>query len=486
MRRFLILSFLLAFSSLASAKAVFDYSVDAVDLYQSSDDSVVVDITYNILSCDVKKKKALVLQGFLNTGESSYPLRAISFYSIDAQGVRYNVRSRGTTASGTLDELGYVTGTFFGKVHLISSIAIPSDMGDCTVSVVLSEMSFPDNRKVLDTRQVASFVHSSKPAVEPEFYYLPAADDRNEEHVSSSVMYLAFDSDKTVFDNKFAMNETESFDFVRDVSSLISSPLTKVSQVYFNGYCGIEGAESANLKRSKSRTQSVYNFLVGKKTFGKKKVSVNGYGEDWKTVDLWVAGTYWSKDAGYRDVIMKEPKNDAREKAIKEEYPALWESMSLNLFPRLERYEAVLVYSVKPFGDDEARLKAYNEDRRLLCQYDFYHLLGSQKMYSDIWFEILSDWVTYYPFSEVALLNLSAANIACGRLREADEFLRLLGDSEDVRYYRALWFFYQDDLHSAMELASSLNDKNPVFSSFVRQLNELSYWRYHSFVREDI
>ncbi len=100
-----------------------------------------------------------------------------------------------------------------------------------------------------------------------------------------------------------------------------------------------------------------------------------------------------------------------------------------------------------------------------------------------MWFEILLDWVEAYPYSKSALVNASAAYIASGKLREANRYLRLLSDSDDARYYKSLWFYYNGDLDSAFELASSLSLSVPAYKDYFEQLKEYKNWKFNSFVR---
>lgn len=480
---FLISALIFSLSFVSFAKSEFDFKVEKVEMHQTETDSISVDIFVNIVKEKIKKKNAMVLQGFLLVGKETIPLKAASFYTFDGSGKRFNPRKGYDNVSGYKDEMFFASGKSVGKFTMHSIITMPAGIDACGVLMMLTERSYPDKSTVLSAQEVAHFYHKMKPTVKPRFYYLPAPDDRSENHIEKASMHLVFDEGKNTYDNNAGMNQKESFDFIQSVSSIIADSRTKVSSVSFNGYVGIEGPERANMTKCQARTQSVYKYLTGKKAFRNKKVLVNSKGEDWKSVDDWVANSYWGRDKEYENLISRTSNKDARERALREQYPALWEALSQKLFPQIERFESVLIYTVNPFASDEDILKAYNVDRRLLCQYDFYRLMDSQKMYSDKWFDILTDWVEQYPYSKPALVNISAAYIACGQLREANEYLRLLGDSEDARYYKSLWFYYQGDFDSAFELASSLNPKNPAFGSYLQQLSEYKNWKFNSFTR---
>ena len=482
-RRFLFLAFLCLLPTALSAKSEFAWSVEKVEMHQTETDSISVDIFVNVTKEKLRKKTAMVLQGFLLVGQETIPLKAASFYTFDNQGRKYNVRKGYSNASGYSDELFFASGKSVGKFTMHSLIPMPPGIDACAVLMMQTERSAPDKQQVVSALEVAHFYHKPRPTVKPKFYYLPAPDDRSESHIDKHEMHLVFAEGKDTYDNQAGMNQKESFDFVQAVSSIISDKRTKVTSVSFNGYTGIEGPESANKKVCQARTQSVLKYLNGKKTFGSKKVNVNYKGEDWKTVDEWIDDSFWGRDQEYHNLIRRTQNNDARERALKEQYPELWETLSSRLFPDLERYECVLMYTVDPFEDEDAVLKAYNVNSRLLCQYDFYRLLNTQDMYSQKWFEILVEWVERYPYSKPALVNASAAYLACGKLREANSFLRLLGDSDDARYYKALWFFYNGDLDSAFELVSSLDPRNPAFGSFFEQLKEYRNWKFNSFTR---
>lgn len=486
MKKIFLISVLISSLSFVSfAKSEFDFKVEKVEMHQTETDSISVDIFVNVVKEKIKKKNAMVLQGLLSVGEDFIPLVAASFYTTDVFGKRYNPRKGFDNVSGYLDEMSFVSGKFDGTFTMHSVIPLPRhEIDSCKVIMILKEYSHPNKSSVLSIQDIAQFYHRPMPVLKPMFYYLSPSDDRSENHIENVSMRLAFSEGKNSYDNNSGMNQKESFDFIQSVSSIIADPRTRVSSVSFNGYVGIEGPEQANMTRCKARTQSVYKYLSGKKVFRNKKVMVNSKGEDWKSVDDWVASSYWGRDKEYVNLISKISNNDARESALREQYPALWEALSSKLFPQIERFECVLIYTVIPFASVEDIFKAYTIDRRLLSQYDFYRLLDSQKMYSEQWFDILLDWVKQYPYSKPALVNMSAAYIACGQLREANEYLRLLsGDSEDVRYYKSLWFYYQGEFESSFKLASTLNLNNPAYSSFIQQLNEYTDWKNNSFVR---
>lgn len=481
--RLLLIAFACLLPTALSARSEFVWTVEKVEVHQTETDSISVDIFVNVVKEKLRKKTAMVLQGFLLVGQEKIPLKAASFYTFDTQGKKYNVRKGYATASGYSDEMFFATGNCEGKFTMHSSIPIPPGINSCAVLMMQTERSAPDKQHVRIAMEVARFYYKPRPAVNPDIYYLPAPDDRGESHSDNYEMYLAFAEGNNTFDSQAGMNQKEIFDFVQGVSSVVSDKRTKMMSVSFNGYTGIEGPESTNIKVCRERTQSVFEYLNDKKIFGGEKVNVNYKGEDWKTVNEWIDDSFWGRDQEYHNLIRRAQNNDSRERALKEQYPELWETLSSRLFPDLERYECVLVYTVDPFEDDDAILRAYNVNSRLLCQHDFYRLLNTQDMYSQMWFEILDDWVERYPYSKPALVNASAAYLACGKLREANSFLRLLGDSDDARYYKALWFFYSGNLDSAFELVSSLDLRNPAFGSFFEQMKEYRNWKFNSFTR---
>lgn len=482
-RYFLLISLAAFFVSPLFAASELDWRVENVEMHQTETDSISVDIFVNITKERIRRKSALVLQGFLMVGEETIPLKAASFYTVDPEGKTYRVRRDYTTASGFSDELFFAAGKATGKFCLHSIIPIPPGLDACTVLVMLSERTWPDRSTILSAQEVAHFYYRLKPKVEPLFYYLEAPDDRAEQHIERFDLRLEFPKGKDVYSPSLGMNEKSMFDFCTDVSSILTDKRAIVSNVSFNGYSGIEGSASQNLKTCQTRTQNLMKYLNSKKVFGTYKVNVNWRGEDWKAVDSWVNDSFWGRNQEYHNLIERTKDKDTRERALREQYPDLWNDLKQHLFPSLERYEAVLTYTVSPFSDDESLRRAYYEGHRLLGQYDYFHLMKITEVYSSMWFEILLDWVEAYPYSKSALVNASAAYIASGKLREANRYLRLLSDSDDARYYKSLWFYYNGDLDAAFELASSLSLSVPAYKDYFEQLKEYKNWKFNSFVR---
>ncbi len=481
MKRTLLLLVMLSLPAASHAgtmKSGFVWDVHDVTLERRGADSLYCHVALDILEDGVANRCAVVLRPYVVLdGEKRY-VRPVSFYRLDNRGHRIRVRSDGMPASGDLGELDRVCGLSRGTLSLEGVVAGPGDADSVCVYVDVTEMRAKDRVTYEETRLVAVFTPTPPPDFYPDFplLYVDDKDRYNFDRHVTVPLRVAFEDGKDVFKVSYDTNEGSVYEFMRQVAPIVSSSHTKVSEITLSGYCGIEGAASANLRRTQQRLSSVYSYLKGKGVFKKKAVKLDPVGEDWKMLQDWYATTSWHYDRSLNDIIFGPASKDSKERNLKSAV-TFWQYMEDNLFPEMERFECLLAYSHLGYRSDDERWEAYNEDRRLLSPYDYSCLLKSLNAWSQGWYDVVFDFAEQYPLCKEALVDALAAMLYLGRLNQASDYFRYLSGPY-AAYYRAVWYMYSDRLQEAHDEAAGLDTSlNPAFRSLVDKIAVVYDWK---------
>lgn len=477
MRRALLIAVLLAFLPVGSyaMKSAFRFEAKDVYLERLGADSVLCRVRLNVLDDAVANHSAVVLQPYAVFGGVRGDLTPASFYRLDGRGRRAQVRGGGP-ASGVPGEIERVCGVSRGEIEL-TGVLHGMDAVD-TVGVYVDVIEVRKNKTTRDeSRMIALCVPSQKPLFEPDYYAVYVTDRtkyRFDRYVNVPLR-VQFEDGKNSFKPSLGLNEGEIYEFGKAVGPIIASKNTRVSEITMTAFCGIEGSVQANQVRMKARLNNVYAYLR-QGVFARRNVKLAVEGEDWKTLQEWFSGTSWHLDRSLNDIIYGPASKDSKERNLKE-CVTFWRYMEDNLFPELERFECSIRFSMLDYADDEQRWAAYNEDPRLLSQYDFSCLLRSMTEWTASWYDMVFEFAEVYPLCSEAQVNALAASLRMGNTRAAADILRYVSGNDGL-YYKAVWLMMEGRIEEAYEVAASLDaTKNPAFASLKEKVSEVFRWR---------
>lgn len=476
----LLFLFCLAFSVLSEGaiKSAFRFEVKDVHLERHDVDSILCRITLDVVDDAVASRSAVVLQPYLLIDGFKRSFSPVSFYRLDSRGRRTQVRSNGIPASGSFDEIEKVCGVSRGILELTGVVDGFSAAGDSLdVFVDVYEVRSTDRVNLVESRRVALFTLVPCPEFTPKYYLMYVTDKdkyRFDRHLAVPLR-VGFEDGSNVFKADYQTNEGAVYEFDRAVSPVVSSPHTRVQEITFTAFSGIEGSVAANRTKMQARMNSVYSYLKKKGTFGRKAVALSVVGEDWNTLQSWFSTTSWHYDRSLNDIIFGPASKDSKERNLRD-CVTFWKYMEENLFPDLERFECLVRFSMLDYSDDNERWAAYNSDKRLLSQYDYCSLMRSYPEWSQSWYELALDFAEVYPLCREAQVDALAIVLSMGRLNQASDYLKYLSGQEAV-FYSTVWLMLQGRIDEAYETVLSLDvEQDAAFRDLYSQVSSIYRW----------
>ena len=485
LRRLFLVFAMLAVTLSADAKSrnmrsAMTYDVDAVHLTLDGD-SLQCRIDINMISDAVAKKCAIVLQPYLLDRGERIDLRPIAYYRLDNRGEKYRVRSTSEYASGRDDEAFFVCGLGRGRFQHSSSVAAGISRSDTLrLHIETIEYRMTDHYVTVEDRLVAECVPRLKPEFYPDLFsvYVEPEEYRNAYTLTVPLRVTYDPKKKNTFDAKYEDNEGDVYDFSEELKVVLQSPHTRVSSVTMKSFSSIEGSATDNLNSARARYNSVYNYLRSKNVFGRRTVTSKIIGEDWDGLYEWMRGTYWVNDRDILEIVLSEdmPK-DVKERRLKDN-KAFWGYLEEYVLPEMDRFECVVEYSLQPYSDDAERWQAYNEDHRLLSEYDYSCLMRSLNLWTASWYDVVFDFAEQYPLCRESQINAFAATLSLGHINEASKYLRSSPSNEDMKYYKAVWLMYMGDVEGAYEAVNNIWSKDIKYENTRNQIRSIYDWEH--------
>lgn len=210
-------------------------------------------------------------------------------------------------------------------------------------------------------------------------------------------------------DNAEVLNQVDKI-----INEIQGDANVNVTGFNITGYASPEGNAQSNLTLSKNRAEAFVLYLTNKYKIVPSQMSVNWKGEDWAGLRDIVANSTMFNKQEVLDIIDNEANVATRKTKLQRvEGGTAYRMMLKDFYPMLRRNEYTIAFSVKNFNLDEAR-EIMKTKPQYLNQNEMYLVAQSYPVNSPEYKEAFRNIGKYYPEDEVAILNVSAADLKNG------------------------------------------------------------------------
>ena len=275
---------------------------------------------------------------------------------------------------------------------------------------------------------------------------------RDESHSA----YINFYVDKYNIVEKYKNNATELAGILESISKVDDDEDLTIKYITIEGWASPEDTEQHNQTLSENRANSLADWVTKKTGIERANIDAVGRGEDWAGLRREVEA---SNVEGKKQIlaIIDEPNMslDGKDWALKSLVPpTIYQNLLKNIYPRQRRNDYKIIYEVRNFNLEEARVLV-DENPKKLSVGEIYKVAGSYERGSKEYNHAMEVAANQYP--EVVAAAINAANL---RIAEGDyhEALKILGRSnqEDARIQAAEGYIYllEKNYDKARELLS--------------------------------
>lgn len=271
--------------------------------------------------------------------------------------------------------------------------------------------------------------------------------------------FLDFPVNETIIYPTYRNNPNELQKIAASIDSAQFDQTVQITSISLHGYASPEGPYANNIRLAKGRTEALASYLKEEFHLDQTSFETNFTPEDWMNLrsfvqqanrrkvkaDIWYDNEAFTEtpdmpasvlkyQAELLDVIdsNREPdeKNDALKRVGGGE-PYRW--LLAHVYPGLRHTDYIIEYVVREYPTKDARRLIYTHPEALSVE-EMYRVALSYSEEEDGYYEALTIAANQYPQDPVANLNAACACVKVHRLRDAKEYLKKAGDTEEARY----------------------------------------------------
>ena len=418
---------------------------------------VIVTMDIDVTNISIGRDETIILTPIVTKDEQKVTMpsielmgrRAYLYYTRDGENsvtenpfIAQRIAKRAEKRDGAEQIIGYKANFKFEEWMRGSVVALGEGLCGCGKPIATPRVN-----------EVGDFGHM---VYAPEYVWSFVAPDPEPVKVraESHTAYINFWVNRYEILDYYKNNAKELAGILRSISFVNDDEDVLITSITIDGWASPEDTFTHNKTLSQNRANSLANYISKRTGIERQRIEAFGCGEDWnglrKLVDAEPEMPYRDKVYEVMNSNLTEDQKDWRLKNLKPS--TIYEHLLRDLYPKLRRNDYKIVYEVRNFDIEEARVLIDKNPKKLSVD-EIYKVAGSYEQGSKEYEHALAVAANEYP--EVVAAAVNAANIAMAE-GDYDKALEILNrsDKEDARIQAAKGYIYlmMKDYDKAREL----------------------------------
>ena len=447
MKRFILILYVTLFSVASlSAQQLFYAEEGEIQNLEVSRENGVVEVTMDIdiSNISVGSDETIIITPIVTDGDHKVTMpsielmgrRAYIYYMRDGEQsetenpfAAQRVAKRAEKKAGVKQVIDYSASFEFEEWMRGSKVAIREGLCGCGKLRGENERYFADfGHEIYVPEYVWSFV-----APDPEPIKV-----RNESHTA----YINFWVDKYEILENYRNNAVELASIIESITKVDDDEDLTITSITIEGWASPEATEQHNKVLSDNRAKSLASYISKKTGVKRSLIDAVGCGEDWEGLRALVDATpgLLYRDKVY-DIIDSDLTLDQKDWRLKQLKPSdIYTRLMNEMYPKLRRNDYEIVYEVRNFDLEEARV-LLDENPKKLSVDEIYKVAGSYEKGSEEYNHALEVAAQQYPEVVAAAVNAANLAVAEGDYERALDILKRSNQS-DARIQAAEGYIY--------------------------------------------
>ncbi len=410
-----------------------------------------VGMTIDLSGLEVGRNRAVVITPRLTNGTDSVELPSIGVYG--RKRYYYYVRNGGSILSGN-DGMTYKACSAPQTVEYSREVAYAPWMDGSRLT--LHREDYGCCNTILDEcdRTIGGYMVYVPPIV----YVRPQAVASKMRSLEGSA-YIDFPVNRTEIDPTYRDNQSELAIIRATIDSVRNDKDVTITSVWLKGYASPEGSYYHNKNLAMGRTEAIKDYVQKLYNFGDGVITTDYEPEDWAGMKRFVE----KGELQYRLEILaiiddQATDPDAKEKAIRNDYPEDYKILLTECFPALRHTDYKVSYNVRTYSDVREIKEIMRTQPQKLSLDELYQLAGEYESGSAEFTEVFETAVRMYPDDETANLNAANAAMDMGDLSTASHYLEKAGTSGEAEYARGVCAYKSENYPAAKKYMQKAAD----------------------------
>lgn len=364
------------------------------------------------------------------------PGDSVALRSVTVAGRNRMIQARRT---GSIDD---ASTTFYaaGKTACIpyeASVAWEPWMQDADIDLRLENVGCCQSRRTLAGRPMATLDMGPRP-FEVALEYATPVEERVKIRQEKGEAYVDFVVNRTNILPDFRNNPAELRKIRATIDSVKSDPDTRITRLSITGYASPEGPYANNERLAKGRTEALAEYVRKLYTFPADLMETAWVAEDWAGLRRRVEGSSLPRKKGILAVIDSPLEPDAKDRRLRDDFPADYQYMLANFYPALRHSDYAVEFEVRKYSDPAEIAKVFARNPSRLSLRELFIYAGTLDPRSREYADVFYAAARMYPADQTANLNAGNSALASGDLALAEAYLDKAGDTPRAQYARGV------------------------------------------------
>lgn len=295
-------------------------------------------------------------------------------------------------------------------------------------------------------------INSTEPLKDFDYVFAPPVEDKPVEKSVEGKAFVTFVVNRTELNPTYMNNPAEIQKILNSIDIVKADPDAIITEIHIRGYASPEGPYDNNVRLAKGRTETLADYVNSLYKFEKGIMTTSYDPEDWGGLRAYVKDSLnfnLTNRPGLLAVIDGPLGFDARDAALKNQFPQDYQVILKEIYPWLRHSDYAVKYNIKVYTDLENLMRLYNSDPSKLRPVDFYTIAQQYPVGSEKYLAVMKKAVDVYP--DEPMINLNVANIYLqeGDFEAAQSCLLKAGKNPYSNYARGVLAAKRGDYRDA-------------------------------------
>lgn len=323
-------------------------------------------------------------------------------------------------------------------------------------------------------------ISTGAPQFDYDYVFSPP---RSNEPVKKSVQgkaFVTFVVNRTELNPKYMDNPIEIKKILNSIDIVKEDPDAQITEIHIRGYASPEGPYDNNVRLAQGRTETLANYVNRLYNFEPGIMTTSYDPEDWQGLKSYVTDSmnYNLKNRqGLLNIINGPLGFDARDEALKTQYPQDYEIILKEIYPWLRHSDYTVNYTIKVYTELSDLMRLYNSDPTKLRPVDFYIIAQQYPTGSKQYLDVMKKALEVYPDEPMINLNIANLYLMEGDFDAAQSCLLKAGQNPEANFARGVMAAKRGDVREAEKYFKMAKEAGiPQADKYLEQLNTIKQY----------